>query len=116
MRYRVLLLLIGTALGPFALPTCLSTADAYEQQAGFLARQWITPQADLLFRSQFGPSEIDGFLRDVAIYPNGPNSRFIEGVFDEDIANENPVNDLAPFNRHFWDYNATTFARTFNEI
>ena len=57
---------------------------------GHLAHQWITQEAWRLFRSQFGPTELDAFVGDVREYPDGLNDRFIEGAYDEDVPGENP--------------------------
>ena len=77
----------------------------------FLSHQWITQQASLFYRSQFGASEIDSFLGTVDEFNGGPNNRIIEGAYDEDMPGENPwgqgatVGDAnSPSLRHFWDH------------
>jgi hypothetical protein len=83
-----------------------STAWGYAQSADMPVHQWMAVQGQLFFRSQFGASEIDSFVGNVAAYPTGNDNRFAEGAYDEDQGNGNPYGQSQPSTRHFWAHNA----------
>jgi hypothetical protein len=114
-------LLISMAMFLRAL-SAASTALGYATGDGDgnkLSHQWITLQGWELFRSQFGPSEIDNFLGQPTRYPTEAKALVMEGVFAEDETARNPWDQgaiVGPLNhpslRHFWTPNAD-FSRSF---
>ena len=79
-----------------------SSVLAYSQSDGRPAHQWITQQGWRLFQSQFGASEIDGFLGEVKEYNQAAEqqlankTRVIQGVYDEDQGGQNPFGSSEP--------------------
>jgi hypothetical protein len=104
---RVVLAVLLLALYP-------TTGRPYEQAENLFAHQWITQQGWAYYRSQFGPSEVDAFLGEVRTYADGQNNRCIEGVYDEDMAGENPWGQSAPYANHFWWFDANNYSRIFD--
>ena len=105
--------LIAALLG---FMTC-SSVLAYSQSDGRPAHQWITQQGWRLLQSQFGTSEIDGFLGEVKEYNQAAEqqlankTRVIQGVYDEDQGGQNPFGSSEPTLRHFWDKYAADYHR-----
>lgn len=119
-RFAALALLTALGLATELPPVFgYATGDA---AGGKLSHQWITAQGWQLYRSQFGPSEIDGFLGLSTIYPTAAMSTVMEGIFAEDEQERNPYGQGAtpvlgavnhPSLRHFWTPNAD-FSRNFD--
>jgi hypothetical protein len=84
-----------------------------------VAHQYIAQEGWKLFKYQFGPSEIDSYVGAATEYPSGPNTGWIEGVYDEDMRGENPFSYTATANhpslRHFWAPHTIGWARDFDD-
>jgi len=107
---------VCSAISQRALAFAIGEEDSVSDK--HLAHQWITQQGWRLFQYQFGSSEIDSYLGNVAEYVTGPKAFVIEGVYDEDTKNNNPFNNGGgldhPSLRHFWDHNSN-FIRVFDD-
>ena len=115
---RLMLLFLGAI--PLLPALHAAPAHAYSQSADQPVHQWITQQAWLFFRSQFGASEIDDYLGEVRAYEqpgdlgDANKRRVIQGVYDEDIAGRNPFGETVPTLRHFWEHDAG-YVRQYND-
>lgn len=77
-----------------------------------LAHMYITFKAFQLFNARYPGSELSRYIGDYI--PNQPpqhlESTVIEGSYDEDIAHENPWDDLVPVVKHFWNWRGGYYA------
>src|ERR1044072_8351488 len=96
--------LLGATAGQRALGWAIGSETAVTNE--HVAHQYIAQEGWKLFKDQFGASEIDSYVGAATEYPSGPNTGWIEGVYDEDIRGENPFSYTATANhpslRHFW--------------
>lgn len=115
------LTLSATILSPILLQSARGWAIGSETAVTneHVAHQWIAQEGWKLFNYQFGPSEIDSYVGAPTEYPNGPNTGWIEGVYDEDIRGENPFKYTADANhpslRHFWAPHTIGWARDYDD-
>lgn len=110
---------LGAALALVSPPrSARGWAIGEDRSGNHLAHQWITEQGWLLFKHQFGASEIDAHMGTVTFYEPSSTSLVQEGAYDEDIGGRNPWGETSglehPSTRHFWDH-YSDFHRAFDD-